>query len=75
MVERSWSEVLLNQEGQLQFFQLKEKSVPNGNFSKEMKQGQSILSKEAEQYLMSDFLEKLKEKQAIHISYDSPERT
>lgn len=75
MVERSWSEVLVNQEGRLQFFQLKEKSVPNGNFSKEMKQGQAILSKEAEQYLMSDFLEKLKEKKAIHINHDSPERT
>ncbi|MDN3509239.1 MAG: hypothetical protein P0S93_04415 [Candidatus Neptunochlamydia sp.] len=75
MVAGSWSEVLLNEEEQLQFFQLKEKLVPNSNFSKEMKQGQLILSKEAKQYLMSDFLKKLKEKQALHISHDSPERT
>ncbi|MDJ0652172.1 MAG: hypothetical protein QNJ27_04130 [Simkaniaceae bacterium] len=75
MVESSWSEVLLNQEGHLAFFHLKKKGAPNGNFLREMKQGQSILSKEAEQYLISDFLEKLKEKQAIHMCYDSPERT
>lgn len=75
MVEKSWSEVSHNSDGNLQFFQLQEKSVPNGNFSSEMKQGQTILSKEAERYLMSDFLETLKEKGAIQFDHDSPERT
>ena len=71
MIEKSWSEVCLSQDGRLQFFQLQEKSVPNGNFSTEMKQGQEILSKEVKQYLMSDFLKSLKEKKAIYLNYES----
>lgn len=67
MVEQSWSDVALRESGRLSFFQLKEKSVPNGNFSTEMKQGQAILSREAERLLMSEILDELKEKQAIHL--------
>ncbi|QVL57443.1 MAG: hypothetical protein KFB93_08725 [Simkaniaceae bacterium] len=74
MVEKSWSEVSHNSEGNLQFFQLQEKSVPSGNFSSEMKQGQAILSKEAERYLMSGFLESLKAKDAIHLDYEPIEK-
>ncbi len=75
MVEKSWSEVSHSNNHRLLFFQLQEKSVPNGNFSKEMKEGQSILSKEAKRYLMGELLDHLKEKEAIHLDHDSPERT
>lgn len=67
MVEQSWSEVALRADARLSFFQLKEKSVPSGNFSQEMKQGQAILSREAERLHMQKVLDLMKEKQAIHI--------
>ncbi len=68
MVEKSWSEVGHSEDNRLLFYQLQEKSVPSGNFSKEMRQGQAILSKESECYLMSDLLDLLKEKEAIHLN-------
>lgn len=73
MVEKSWSEVAHRSEGRLSFFQLQEKSVPSGNFAPEMKQGQSILSKEAERHLMTDVIERIQKTNAIHFEDVSPE--
>ena len=36
---------------------LKEKSGPSGNFKSEMKQGQTILSREVEKLLMTDLIQ------------------
>jgi len=68
MVEQSWSDVALRGGGRLSFFKLKEKSVPSSNFSTEMKQGQAVLSREAERLLMQEVLELLKEKGSIHLN-------
>ncbi len=74
MVEKSWSEVKTSDRGDLFFFQLKEKAVPNGNFETEIEQGQEILSKEAECYLMTEVIDRLKETNAIHF-HDRAQRS
>ncbi|MCB1109468.1 MAG: hypothetical protein KDK64_00660 [Chlamydiia bacterium] len=75
MVEKSWSEVAHRSNGALSFFQLREKSVPSGNFSAEMKQGQNILSQEAERHLMTHLIERIQQSNAIHFDHVCPERT
>ncbi|QVL56136.1 MAG: hypothetical protein KFB95_02725 [Simkaniaceae bacterium] len=74
MVEKSWSDVEHRSENRLSFFQLQEKSVPSGNFNAEMKQGQAILSKEAERHLMTSLIERIQKKNAIKLSDVSSER-
>ncbi|WP_194847623.1 hypothetical protein [Candidatus Neptunochlamydia vexilliferae] len=75
MVEQSWSGVKASERGDLFFFQLKEKAVPSGNFETEMEQGQAILSKEAECSLMAEVVDRLKQTEAIHLSYDRAQRS
>jgi len=75
MVEKSWSEVKLRSAGSLSFFQLQEKTVPSGNFASEIKKGKEILSKEAEQHLMTDVIKRLQETQAIKLTHVDAERS
>ncbi len=75
MVEKSWSDVGHRSGKRLSFFQLQEKSIPSGNFNAEMKQGQVILSKEAERHLMIDLIERIQKKNAIKLSDVSAERS
>ena len=75
MVEKSWSEVKLRSAGNLSFFQLQEKTVPSGNFASEIKKGKEILSKEAEQHLMTHVIKRLQETQAIKLTHVDAERS
>lgn len=68
MVEKSWSSVQVLADGSLKFFQLQEKAVPEETYLKEIKQGREILSVEAQRFLMTEILESLQEKEAIHLT-------
>jgi len=68
MVEKGWSAVKVPQDGKLNFFQLQEKRVPEETYLQQIKQGREVLSVEAQRFLMADILEKLKAKEAIHLS-------
>ncbi len=74
MIEKSWSNVEHRSENRLSFFQLQKKLVPSGNFNAEMKQGQTILSKEAERHLMTDLIKRIQKKNAIKLNDVSFER-
>lgn len=67
MVEKSWSSIKVSKKGELNFFQLKEKSVPEETHLKDIKRGREILSMEAERFLMTEILDSLKRKKAIHL--------
>lgn len=74
MSKNSWSKVDHGPNHRLLFFELKEKSVPSGNFSSEMKQGQTLLSEEAERCFMIDLIHRLQKEKVIQFHYDNPER-
>ncbi|MCB1106859.1 MAG: hypothetical protein KDK76_02040 [Chlamydiia bacterium] len=75
MVEKSWSEVAHRGNNQLSFFQLQEKIAPDENFAAQMKQGQAILSKEAEQFLMTDLIDRIQKQGAITFKHVNSERS
>lgn len=69
MVEKSWSAIeQKNSSSHLYFYKLNTKSGPSGDFSKEVEEGKEMLSKEAKCFYMTEVLNLLKEKQAIHLS-------
>lgn len=70
MKEKSWSSILFARNGSPYFFQIKEHSGPSGNFEKEVKEGQEILSKDAQRFLMKDLIQVIKEKNGIHLQRD-----
>ena len=70
MDEKSWSSILFANNGSPYFFQIKENSRPSGNFEKEVKQGQEILSKDAQRFLMKDLIQVIKEKNGIHLQIE-----
>ena len=75
MVEKGWSNVAHRSGGNLSFFQLIEKTGPTGNFAEEMKEGQAILSREAERHLMGDLIEKMKAKEVVQFEHDNAQRS
>lgn len=68
MDEKQWSDINCSKDGKLHFFRLEEKQQPQENYVEEIKKGREILSIEAQRFLMTEILEELKKKQAIHLS-------
>lgn len=67
MVEKGWSTIKAPRDGKLSFFQLQEKQVPEETYLQEIKQGRQVLSVEAQRFLMTEVLDELKAKDAIHM--------
>ncbi len=70
MKREEWSSVQKFEDGKMGFFQLREHQMPESSPPEGMKQGQEILSIEAQRYLMIELLDILSKTESIHLVCD-----
>ncbi len=66
-----WSKITLPPDGNISFFHIVDRFTPEADVIAKVSQGQTLLSHDAQRFLMHDLLQEISEKNAISLAYSN----